>query len=65
MERDLIPFSVGSRACIAKNFATNLLFVATKAIVESGVLEGARTCTDTIMLEEFFNVQIKDHKLEI
>lgn len=65
MERDLIPFSIGSRACIARNFATHVLFVATKAIVESSVLEGARTCTETIELEEFFNVQIKDHKLEI
>ena len=65
MERDLIPFSIGSRACIARNFATYVLFVATKAIVESGVLEGARTCTETIELEEYFNVQIKDHKLEI
>ena len=49
----------------AKNFATHMLFVATKAVVESGVLEGARTCTETIELEEYFNVQIKDHRLEI
>ncbi|KAI4160949.1 MAG: hypothetical protein L6R39_000155 [Caloplaca ligustica] len=65
MERDLIPFNVGLRACIARNFAVHKLFVATKAIVESGVLEGARTCTNTIELQEFFNVGIKDHKLEI
>lgn len=65
MERDLIPFSTGSRACIARNFATYVLFVATKAVVESGVLEGARTCTETIELEEFFNAKIRNHKLEI
>ncbi|KAL8720226.1 MAG: hypothetical protein Q9225_002888 [Loekoesia sp. 1 TL-2023] len=65
MERDLVPFSIGLRACIARNFATHELFVATKAIVQSGVLEGARTCTKTIQLQEFFNVGIKDHKLEI
>ena len=65
MERDLIPFSTGSRACIAKTLATHVLFVATSAIVESRVLEGARTCSENIELEEYFNVQIKDHKLEI
>lgn len=65
MERDLVPFSVGSRQCIAKNLATYELLVATKAIVESRILEGARTCTKTIPLEEYFNVEIKNHKLEI
>ncbi|KAL8883019.1 MAG: hypothetical protein Q9198_000078 [Flavoplaca austrocitrina] len=65
MERDLVPFSTGLRACIARNFATYELFVATKAIVESGVLEGAQTCTKTIELEEYFNVGIKDHRLEV
>ncbi|KAK0511176.1 hypothetical protein JMJ35_006728 [Cladonia borealis] len=65
MERDLIPFSTGSRVCIARNLATYILFVATKAIVESGVLEGARTCTETIELEEYFNAQIKGHTMEI
>ena len=65
MERDLIPFSVGARTCIARNFAKHELFVAIKAIVKSGVLKGARTCTKTIELEEYFNVAIKDHKSEI
>ena len=65
MERDLIPFSMGSRVCIARNLATRVLFVATKAIVESGVVEGAQTCTETIELEEYFNAQIKGHRLEI
>ena len=32
---------------------------------KSGVFKGARTCTETIELEEYFNVQIKDHELEI
>ena len=65
MERDWIPFSTGSRQCIAKNFAANLLFLTTKSIVESGVLEGARTCEESIELIESFNVQVKDLKLEI
>lgn len=53
IERNLIPFSTGSRACIARNFATHELFVATKAIVESNVLEGARTCTERIEIQEY------------
>ncbi|KAL8785494.1 MAG: hypothetical protein Q9213_003320 [Squamulea squamosa] len=65
MERDLIPFSTGLRACIARNFATYELFITIKAIVESGILEGAQTCTDSIELEEYFNVGIKDHRLDI
>lgn len=65
MDRDLIPFSVGSRQCIAKNLATYELLVATKAIVESRVLEGAQTCTKTIPLKEYFNVEIEKHRLEI
>lgn len=65
MERELISFSVGLRTCIARNFAIHELFVATRVFVESGLLEGARTCTKTIELEEYFNVEIKGHKLEI
>lgn len=65
MERDLVPFSAGLRACIARNFAIHVLFVATRAIVESGLLGGARTCTKTIELEEYFNTAIKGHKLLI
>ena len=65
MDRDVIPFGVGLRACIAKNFATHQLFVATKVLIESGALRGARTCTDTIELVEYFNVEIRHHRLEI
>ena len=64
-ERDLVPFGVGSRTCIARNLATHELFVAVRAVVESGVLDGARTCMERIELEEWFNVGIKGHKLEI
>lgn len=42
--------------CTARNFATRELFVAVRVLVESGVLEGARTCDDRIELEEWFNV---------
>ena len=64
-ERDVIPFGVGSRMCIARNLATHELFMAVRALVESGVLEGARTCTKSIELDEWFNVGIKGHKVEV
>lgn len=65
MDRNVFPFGVGSRMCIARNFALHALFVAVRVLIESGVLEGARTCDDRIELEEWFNVGIKGHKLEI
>lgn len=65
MERDTFPFGVGSRMCIARNFATHELFVAVRVLIESGVLEGARTCDERIELEEWFNAGIKGHRLEI
>jgi cytochrome P450 len=65
MERDLIPFGAGLRTCLAKNLATHELFLTVRSVVESGVLEGARTCKKTIELEEWFNVGIKGHVLDI
>ena len=64
-ERDMVPFGVGSRMCIARNLAMQELFMAVRALVESRVLDGARTCKESIELEEFFNVGIKGHKLEL
>lgn len=58
-----LPNWLESWMCIARNFATRELFVAVRVLVESGVLEGARTCDDRIELEEWFNVGIKGHKL--
>lgn len=65
MERDTFPFGVGSRMCIARTFATHELFVAVRVLIESGVLDGAKTCDESIELEEWFNVGIKGHRLEI
>ncbi|KAL8778071.1 MAG: hypothetical protein Q9194_002203 [Teloschistes cf. exilis] len=65
MNRDLIPFNIGSRACIARNLATHELLIATKRIVESGVLEGAKTCEERIKVKEYFNLDIEGHKMEI
>lgn len=64
-ERDFIPFSMGMRACLARNLAQQELLLATTALVESRVLEGARTVKERIELEEYFNAGIKGHHLHI
>lgn len=64
-DRDVFPFGVGARMCIARNLATHELFVAVRAIAESGLLEGARTCGERIELDGWFNVGIRGHKLEV
>ena len=65
MERNMMPFGAGSRACIGKNLAQCQLFEAVMAVGESRVLEGARTCQEKIELVQWFNGEIKGHRLEI
>ena len=65
MERNLIPFGAGLRACIGKNLAQQQLYESVIAVVSSDVLEGARTCQERIEITEWFNGEIKGHKLEI
>ncbi|MCJ1386378.1 hypothetical protein MMC17_009504 [Xylographa soralifera] len=65
MERCMMPFGVGLRGCIGKNLAQQQIYESVVAVVHSGVLEGARTCQERIEIAEWFNGEIKDHKLEI
>ena len=65
MESSLIPFGVGPRACIGKNLAQQQMYESITAVVDSGVLEGTRTCQQRIEIIEWFNGEIKGHKLEI
>ena len=65
MERSLIPFGAGLRACIGKNLAMQQLHEAVMAVVESEVLEGARTCQEKIEVIEWFNGDIKGHHIDI
>ena len=65
MERNMMPFGAGLRACIGKNLAQCQLFEAVLAVGESQVLEGARTCQEKIELVQWFNGEIKGHRLEI
>ncbi|GLA10080.1 hypothetical protein AnigIFM60653_001465 [Aspergillus niger] len=65
MDRSLLMFGVGARACIGKNLAMQQLLESVKAVVESQVLEGARTVQERIELVEWFNAEIKGHVLEV
>jgi cytochrome P450 len=64
-ERNLIPFGSGKRACLAQNFAQQELFLAVAALIRAKVLDGARTVLPTIVLDEYFNVGIRGHHLDI
>ena len=64
-ERNAFPYGVGSRACLGRNLANHQLYVVVKEVLESGVLEGARTCDERIDIIEWFNAEIKGHHLEI
>ena len=65
MERSMIPFGAGSRACIGKNLAMQQLHETVLAVAESEVLEGARTSQERIEVIEWFNGDIKGHRVEI
>ena len=65
MERSMMPFGVGLRACIGKNLAQQQIYETVVAVVESGVLDWARTCQKEIEMVEWFNGEIKGHKLEV
>ncbi|PSR79892.1 cytochrome P450 [Coniella lustricola] len=64
-DRDSFAFGIGSRACLGRNLANHQLYIAVKEVVQSGVLEGAKTCKDSIEIIEWFNAEIKGHELEI
>lgn len=64
-DRDSFPFGIGSRACLGRNLANHQLYVVIRDVVQSGVLDGARTCKDKIEIIEWFNAEIKGHELEI
>ncbi|KAI3399976.1 hypothetical protein diail_5132 [Diaporthe ilicicola] len=65
MNRDLIPFSLGSRGCIARNLAMMELHTTCAAILESGVLDGATNVGDEIEILEWFNSKVQGERVEI
>lgn len=65
MSRDFMPFSLGSRACIARNLAMVELNMACAAILESEVLDGATNVGDEIQILEWFNSKVRGERIEI
>lgn len=65
MLRDIIPFGIGPRQCIARNLATAGLFWAIEGLVKSDVLKGARPVKDRVEIFEWFNARVKDRKVEL
>ena len=65
MDGSMIPFGAGLRACIGKTLALQQLYEAVFALIDSEVLDEARTVKQRIERKEWFNGEIKGHKLEI
>lgn len=65
MSRDHIPFSLGSRGCIARNLAMLEFNATSAAILESGVLDGARSVGERIEILEWFNSKVRGERIEI
>lgn len=65
MQRDWIPFGMGSRQCIARNLAMTELFLATRALARTNVLEGAEAVGEKIEMMEWFNSRIKGERIEV
>ncbi|OJJ74175.1 hypothetical protein ASPBRDRAFT_171083 [Aspergillus brasiliensis CBS 101740] len=65
--RDLcfLPFGLGSRSCIGRNLALHELYEAVAGTVKSGVLEGANTCSEKIVVNGCFNGEIQGHAIDI
>jgi cytochrome P450 len=65
MHKSMLAFGAGLRGCIGKNLAQRQLYESVVAVVDGEILEGARTVQQRIEIIEWFNAEIKGHKLEI
>lgn len=65
MQRDWLPFGKGARACVARNLALMELYVATRAVIRSGVMDGATTVLPKIESLEWFNSRVKGGVIEL
>ena len=66
MLRDFVPFSVGSRQCLAKNLATAELGMAVMRLADEDVLRGATAAQgERIVFHEWFNTAIKGNRVDV
>ena len=65
MQRDYIPFGLGTRQCIARNLATVELFLAVRSIARHDVLKGAKALGEKIEILEWFNSKVKGESIQI
>ncbi|CAK1368110.1 unnamed protein product [Cercospora beticola] len=65
MQRDWIPFNIGARQCIARTLAMMELILTARAVVNSGVLEGAKVVRERVEVVEWFNAKIVGEKVEL
>lgn len=65
MNRDHVPFLLGSRQCIARSLAMLELNTACAAVLASGVLDGARNVGERIEIFEWFNSKVRGERIEI
>ncbi|KAH8743284.1 cytochrome P450 [Diaporthe sp. PMI_573] len=65
MDKSLIAFGAGLRACLGKNLAMQQLLETVAAVVDSEVLKGARTSEQRIEVIQWFNGDIKGHHIDI
>lgn len=68
MERNMMPFGVGLRACIGKNLALRQLYETVAAVcsaTDDDLLDGAKMRQDRIEIIEWFNGEIKGHHLDV
>ena len=65
MQRDWIPFSLGLRACLARNLAQLELLLAVREIVRQDLLEGTRAIGGELEMYEWFSSRLVRERLEL
>jgi cytochrome P450 len=65
MQRDWIPFSLGLRACLARNLAQLEILLAIREIVRQDLLDGAKALGEELEMYEWFSSRLVGERLEL
>lgn len=65
MQRDWIPFSLGLRACLARNLAQIELLLAIREVVRQDLLDGAKALREELEVYEWFSSRVVGERLEL